>query len=147
MALACLSAVGLFENWLWSLIILQQNDFPPVKIGMKVFQLAQKSHYYHFTERISFPNPLKDNSDCNGPLISSSFCQTGGPSPVLHASFWKINCHHIKLMSWHSSGPEFRVVWLSKMPASGWRSLWKSSSLVPWFVLNAFRDVSGAVPE
>ena len=31
--------------------------------------------------------------------------------------------------------------------ASGWGSLWESSSFVPWFILNTFRDVSGVVPE
>ena len=50
-------------------------------------------------------------------------------------------------MSWTSSGPKFCVVWLWNMPASGWRSLWESSSFVPWFVLYAFRDVPGAVSE
>ena len=33
------------------------------------------------------------------------------------------------------------------MPASGWGSLWESSSFVPWFVLNVFRDISAVVPE
>ena len=33
------------------------------------------------------------------------------------------------------------------MPASGWGSLWESSSFVPWFVLNAFRDITGVVPD
>ena len=51
------------------------------------------------------------------------------------------------LMSWPTSGPEFCVVWLLKMAASGWGSIWESSSFLPWLVLNAFRDVSGAVPE
>ena len=50
-------------------------------------------------------------------------------------------------VSWPSSGPEFRVVWLWKMPAAGWGSLWESSSFVHWLILNTFRDVSGAVPE
>ena len=50
-------------------------------------------------------------------------------------------------MSRRSSRREFRIVWLPKMPASGWGSLWESSSFVPWFVLNAFRDISGVVPE
>ena len=50
-------------------------------------------------------------------------------------------------MSRRSFWPNFRVVWLPKMPASGWGSLWQSSSFVPWFVLNAFRDISGVVPE
>ena len=53
----------------------------------------------------------------------------------------------IQLLSWPSSGTEFCIVWLWKMPASRWRSLWESSSFVPWLVLSAFRDVSGAVPE
>ena len=49
--------------------------------------------------------------------------------------------------SWPISGPEFCVVWLQKMLASGWGSLWGSSSIVPWFVPNAIRDVSGAILE
>ena len=53
----------------------------------------------------------------------------------------------VQMLSWPSSGPEFCIIWSWKMPASGWRSLWESSSFVPWLVLNAFRDVSGAVPE
>ena len=53
----------------------------------------------------------------------------------------------IKRMSWPSSGPELCVVWLWKMPASGWGSLRELSSFVPWFEPYAFRDVSGAVPE
>ena len=39
------------------------------------------------------------------------------------------------------------LFWLPKMPASGWGSLWESSSFVPWFVLNAFRDITGVVPD
>ena len=50
-------------------------------------------------------------------------------------------------LSWPSSGPEICVIWVWKMPAWGWGSLWESSSFVPWLALNAFRDVSGAVPE
>ena len=50
-------------------------------------------------------------------------------------------------MSRQSFWPEFRVVWLPKMPASGWGSLWESSSFVPWFVLNAFQDITGVVPD
>ena len=50
-------------------------------------------------------------------------------------------------MSRRSFWPEFCIVWLPKMPASGWGSLWESSSFVPWFVINAFRDISGVVPE
>ena len=57
-------------------------------------------------------------------------------------SFW-----NPVIMLWPSSGPKLCVVWLWKMPASGWRSLWESSSFVPWVVPYAFRDVSGAVPE
>ena len=63
-------------------------------------------------------------------------------------NFWiNISSSNLWLLSWPSSGPEFQVVWLWKMPASGGGSLWKSSSFVPWFVPYAFRDVSGAVPE
>ena len=46
-----------------------------------------------------------------------------------------------------SSGPEFRVVWLWETLASGWGSLWESSSFVPCFVPSLFRDVSRKVPE
>ena len=46
-----------------------------------------------------------------------------------------------------TSGPEFCVVWLRKRPASGWRSLWESSSFVPWLSTFVFRNVSGTVPE
>ena len=49
-------------------------------------------------------------------------------------------------LSWPTSGSEFCAVLLQKMPASGWRLLWESSSFVPWFVPSAFRDISGAVP-
>ena len=50
-------------------------------------------------------------------------------------------------LSRRSFWPEFRIVWLPKTPASGWGSLWESSSFVPWFVLNAFRDITGVVPD
>ena len=50
-------------------------------------------------------------------------------------------------MSQQFSWPEFWILWLPKMPASGWGSLWESSSFVLWFVLDAFRDVSGVFPE
>ena len=50
-------------------------------------------------------------------------------------------------VSWPSSGPAFCVVWLLKLPASGWGSHWESSSFVPWIVPYAFRDVSGEVEE
>ena len=33
------------------------------------------------------------------------------------------------------------------MPASGWGSLWESSSFVPWFSTFVFRNVPGTVPE
>ena len=39
------------------------------------------------------------------------------------------------------------VVSDSELLASGWVSLWESSSFVPCFVPYAFRDISGAVPE
>ena len=45
------------------------------------------------------------------------------------------------VMSWRSSRPEVR------RPASGWGSLWESSSFVPWFILNTFRNVSRVVKE
>ena len=54
-------------------------------------------------------------------------------------------CYTAWLLSRRSFWPEFRIVWLPKMPASGWGSLWESSSFVPWFALNAFRDITGVV--
>ena len=50
-------------------------------------------------------------------------------------------------MSWPTSGPEFCVIWLPKMPASGWGSPWEWSSFVPWFSTFVFRNVFGTVPE
>ena len=50
-------------------------------------------------------------------------------------------------MSRGTSGPEFCVIWLRTMPASGWGSLWESSSFVPWFSSFVFRNVPGTVPE
>ena len=46
-----------------------------------------------------------------------------------------------------TSRPEFFVVWLRKRPASGWGSLWESSSFAPWFSTFVFRNVHGTVPE
>ena len=45
------------------------------------------------------------------------------------------------------SRSEFWVVWPQKMPASGWGSLWESSSFVPWFSTFVFRNVPGTVSE
>ena len=50
-------------------------------------------------------------------------------------------------MSRQSFGPEFCVVWPRKVPASGWGSLWESSSFVPWFSTFVFRNVPGTVSE
>ena len=50
-------------------------------------------------------------------------------------------------MSRGASGPEFCVIWLRKFPASGWGSLWESSSFVPWFITFVFRNFPGTVPE
>ena len=50
-------------------------------------------------------------------------------------------------MSWPTSGPEFCVVWLRKIPASGWGSLWESSSFVPWFSTFVFRNVPATVRD
>ena len=44
-------------------------------------------------------------------------------------------------------GPKFCVVWPRKMPASGWESLWESSSFVPWFSTFVFRNVPGTVSK
>ena len=48
--------------------------------------------------------------------------------------------------SWPTSGPRFCVIWVRKMPASGWGSLWDSSSFVPWFSTLVFRNSSGVRP-
>ena len=50
-------------------------------------------------------------------------------------------------LSRQSFGPKFCVVWPRKMPASGWWSLWESSSFVPWFSTPVFRNVPGTVLE
>ena len=50
-------------------------------------------------------------------------------------------------LSRQSFGPKFCVVWPQKMPASGWESLWESSSFVPWFSTFVFRNVPGTVSE
>ena len=51
------------------------------------------------------------------------------------------------LVSRQSFGPEFCVVWPRKMPASGWGSLWESSSFIPWFPTFVFRNVPGTGSE
>ena len=52
-----------------------------------------------------------------------------------------------KILSRQSFGPKFCVVWPRKMPASGWGSLWESSSFVPWFPKFVFRNFPGTVSE
>ena len=59
---------------------------------------------------------------------------------VLHSWIWLF-------LSRQSFGPEFWVFWPRKMPASGWGSLWESSSFVPWFSTFVFRNVPGKVLE
>ena len=51
------------------------------------------------------------------------------------------------IMSCASSRPGLRVIWLWKMLASRWKSLWEWSSFVPWLVPYASPDVSVPVPE
>ena len=73
------------------------------------------------------------------------------------ANFFLNSCHRVRVltnfscssftMSWPTSRPAFCVVWLRKRPASGWGSLWESSSFVPWFSTFVFRNVLGTVPE
>ena len=53
------------------------------------------------------------------------------------------NTDDSSLLSRGTSGPEFCVIWLRKMPASGWQSLWESSSFVPCFP----HLCSGMLPE
>ena len=53
----------------------------------------------------------------------------------------------VRNLSRQSFGPEFCVVWPRKIPASGWGSLWESSSFVPWFPTFVFRNVPGTVSE
>ena len=60
---------------------------------------------------------------------------------------WRISPVAPVTMSQHSSRSEFWVVWPQKMPASGWGSLWESSSFVPWFSTFVFRNVPGTVSE
>ena len=50
-------------------------------------------------------------------------------------------------MSGPTSGTEFCVLWLRKRPASGWGSIWESSSFVPWFTTSVFQNVAATVPE
>ena len=50
-------------------------------------------------------------------------------------------------MSRQSFGPKFCVVWPRKMPASGWGSLWESSSFVTCFPTFVFRNVPGTALE
>ena len=61
-------------------------------------------------------------------------------------SFWATS-PALGYLSRATSGPEFCVIWLRKMPASGWGSLWESSSFVPWFSTLVFRNVPQTVPE
>ena len=42
---------------------------------------------------------------------------------------------------------KFCVVWPRKMPVSGWGSLWKPSSFVPWFSTFVFGNVPETFPE
>ena len=49
------------------------------------------------------------------------------------------SCQHVTAI--------FLARFSKKTPASGWGSLYESSSFVPWFVLNAFRDITGVVPD
>ena len=60
---------------------------------------------------------------------------------------WRISPVTPVTMSRQPFGPEFCVVWSPKMPASGWGSLWESSSFVPWFSTFVFRNVPGRVSE
>ena len=53
----------------------------------------------------------------------------------------------VLLPSRQSFGPEFCVVWPRELPASGWGSLWESSSFVPWFSTFVFRNLPGTVLE
>ena len=51
------------------------------------------------------------------------------------------------ILSWPTSRPEFCVIWLRKMPASGWGSLWESSSFVIRYSTFVYRNVPGTVLE
>ena len=106
------------KNW------LKQNPkifskYPPLNVGMVRIQKKNELRTKIFHTVIKSPNIF-----CNGKTKKKN-----------------------QLLSWSSSGPEFCVIWLLKMPASGWGLLWESSSFAPWFILKMFRDVSGAVPE
>ena len=65
-------------------------------------------------------------------------------------NFWKntyLDWERKGYLSRHSFGPKFCVLWPRKMPASGWGSLWESSSFVPWFSTFVFRNFPGTVSE
>ena len=62
-------------------------------------------------------------------------------------SWWVWNAMLIPLLSRHFLEPKFCVVWPQKMPASGWGSLWQSSSFVHWFSTFVFRNVLGTVSK
>ena len=68
-------------------------------------------------------------------------------TPVTMSRQWRISPVAPVTKSRQSFGPEFCVVWPRKMPASGWGSLWESSSFVPWFPTFVFRNVPGTVSE
>ena len=89
--------------------------------------------------------PLRTSSvtlvTISGPLRLSSVAPVTMSWPMWVSSITPVT------MSWPTSEPDFCVVWLPKRPASGWRSLWESSSFVPRFSTFVFRNVSGTVPE
>ena len=64
-----------------------------------------------------------------------------------YESQWSCKETWTPCLSRQSFGPDFCVVWPQKMSASGWGSLWESSSFVPWFSTFVFRNIPGTVLE
>ena len=77
----------------------------------------------------------------------SSPLRISSEPPVTMSRQWRISPVTSVTMSRQSFVPKLYVVWQRKMPASGWGSLWESSSFVPWFSTFVFRNVPGTVPE
>ena len=82
-----------------------------------------------------------------GEQYVSCWLRSCSVAPVIKSWSQRLSFWTPATMSRRSFWPKFRNVWLPKIPASWWWSLWESSLFVPWFVLNAFRDITGVVPH
>ena len=81
---------------------------------------------------------------CHHVMAIANFFSSSCHHVVAIANVSLNSCHHV---TWYFWARVFCVIWLRKMPASGWGSLWESSSFVPWFSTFVFRNVPGTVPE